>query len=146
MRKPARGEQPASESAQPIRSAAGEWLRGGDAEMTDPTEAVVIVKGIGDVHRPVDHDLVSQPCSGIDPRNTHTPSRTVVKHRGFYSAKLGDIGYLVMPGLLLQDVVLQWFLLTASGGYFCIQPAWAGQREPERRAGPYAFRLPYRCR
>ena len=71
--------------------------------MTEPRKTMLIVKRISNVHCPVDNDLVAKAGAGVYPGNPRSSTGTVVDYSRFYSAKLGALRYLMVPGLFQTD-------------------------------------------
>ena len=70
----------------------------GYARMAQPGQAMLIVKGIGNVHGPVKHYFVAQAGAGVDPGNAGTPPGAIIQYGGFDTADLGRIGYFICQG------------------------------------------------
>jgi hypothetical protein len=56
--------------------------------MTYPREAMLVVKRIGNIHRPIEHNFVAQACACIYPSYARATARTVVKNRSFNATEL----------------------------------------------------------
>jgi hypothetical protein len=70
--------------------------------MADPSKAVGIKKGIGDIHTSIQHHFESQACPGIDPRDPNSLAQSIVQNGCFNSSQLHGVGDFIFPIGLLQ--------------------------------------------
>src|SRR5690606_24311190 len=100
---PAGCKQSAAKGSQPIDSTVGKGLWSLHSPVAKPNEIVLVKMRIGNVHPPVDHHLVPQASTGVDPGNTGASAQAIIKHRGFDASPLGGMRDFIFPGAAFTE-------------------------------------------